>query len=266
MNQTIERPLQGRRVWITRPKSQSFSLSQLVEAAGGEGLSIPVIEISKKQITEEEKRLLEGLVEGDIIIFISPNAARFIGQVLQDPASRFRQVTVLAVGSGTRNALAQEGFADVISPECGSGSEALLELGLLQEASVQGRKIVILRGVGGRELLQDTLLRRGADVGIVELYYRGKPQLDAAEASILWHQSPPDVIVITSGDGLKNLIEITPERYRQTLFNTPLVVISERVQALALASGFNTAPRVAANAGDSELMQAILSLYRGNDR
>jgi len=266
MNQTIERPLQGRRVWITRPESQSHSLSQLVEAAGGEGLIIPVIEILKKHIAEAERRLLEGLIEGDIVIFISPNAARFIGQALTDPASRFRNMTVLAVGSGTARALEQEGIADVISPACGSGSEALLKLGLLQETSVRGRKIVILRGVGGRELLQDTLLQRGAEVGIVELYYRRKPLLDAAAARILWHQSPPDVIVITSGDGLKNLIEITPERYRQMLFNTPLVVISERVQELALASGFNLAPRVAANAGDSELMQAILYLYRGNDR
>lgn len=266
MNQTIERPLQGRRVWITRPESQSRSLSQLVEDAGGEGLIIPAIELSKKKIEEEERHLLEHLGAGDIVIFISPNAARFIGQAVTDPASILRDVTVLAVGSGTANALEQEGIADVIAPERGSGSEALLELGVLQEPSVRGRKIVILRGVGGRELLQDTLLQRGADVGIVELYYRGKPHLEAAAAENFWHQSPPDVIVITSGDGLKNLIEITPDRHRQTLFNTPLVVISGRVRDLALASGFNPAPRVAANAGDSDLIQAILSLCRGNDR
>ena len=266
MNQTVEHPLQGRRVWITRPEHQSQSLSALVRAAGGEALVIPAIEITKKQISATERQLLEDLAEGDIAIFVSPNAAGFIGQVLKDPPSKFSGVTVLAVGSGTRDALLQEGIGAAISPDSGSGSEALLELGLLQEASVRGRNIVILRGAGGRELLRDTLLQRGANVGIVELYYRRKPQLSAAMIKNLWHQSPPGVIVITSGDGLKNLIDITPDQQLDVLFNTPLVVISDRVRDLALSSGFNLTPRVASNAGDSELMQTILSLYRGNTR
>lgn len=266
MNQAVERPLQGRRVWITRPEHQSQSLSALVRAAGGEVLIVPAIEISKKPIPDTERQLLADLAEGDIAIFVSRNAAGFIGQVLKDPRSRFSGVTVLAVGSGTRDALLQEGIDAVISPASGSGSEALLELGVLQEASVRGRNIVILRGAGGRELLRETLLQRGAKVGIVELYYRRKPQLSAATVKNLWHQSPPDVIVITSGDGLKNLVDITPGRYREILFNAPLVVISDRVRELALASGFILTPQVASNAGDSELMQTILSLFRGNTR
>ena len=266
MNQTVEHPLQGRRVWITRPEHQSQSLSALVRAAGGDALIFPVIEISKKQISDTERRLLEDLTEGDIVIFVSRNAAGFIGQVLSDPPSRLRGVTVLAVGGGTREVLLQEGIGAAISPESGSGSEALLELGLLQEESVRGRNVVILRGAGGRELLRDTLLQRGANVGIVELYYRSKPRLSATMVKNLWHQSPPDVIVITSGDGLKNLIDVTPGQQRQMLFNTPLVVISDRVRDLALASGFKLTPQVASNAGDSELMQTVLSLYRGNTR
>jgi uroporphyrinogen-III synthase len=266
MNQTIERPLLGRRVWITRPQSQSRSLFEQVRAGGGEALIIPAIEISKKQISEQEIRLLQGLVRGDILIFISVNAARFIGMAVADPASRFRDMTLLAVGSGTSKALMERGFSKVISPERGSGSEALLQLELLQEASVRGRKIIILRGAGGRELLRDTLLRRGAKVGIVELYYRTKPSLDVVEIKKIWRQSPPDVIVITSGEALKNLIEITPRQERAALFNTPLVVISDRVRELAISSGFNLAPRIAGNAGDNELMQAIISLFRGNNK
>ena len=53
MNQTIERLLQGRRVWITRPESQSLSLFELIRAAGGEALIIPAVEILKKQIVKD---------------------------------------------------------------------------------------------------------------------------------------------------------------------------------------------------------------------
>lgn len=266
MHQTIERPLLGRRVWITRPESQSRALFELVRAGGGEALLIPVIDISKKPISKQEQRLLAGLDRGDILIFISSNAARFIGQAVTDPASRFKDLTVLAVGGGTAKTLVEEGFIEVISPQRGSGSEALLELDLLQEASVRGRKILILRGAGGRELLPDTLRQRGANVDIVELYYRRKPAVDVAEIKNFWHQFPPDVIVITSGEGLKNLIDITPEQHREALFNTHLVVVSDRVRELAISSGFNLAPQIAGNAGDSELMQAIISLFRGKSR
>lgn len=266
MTRVTERPLKGRRIWITRPEGHSRALSDLVRDAGGEALSVPAIEISGKPVSDREKRLLQGLARGDFAIFVSRNAARFISQVVAAPAAEFMGVNILAVGDGTRDALMEQGFTGVVSPDGGAGSEAMLELGLLQEASVRDRNIVILRGAGGRELLRDTLQRRGAKVGVVELYQRDKPRLEPATVKNLWRQSRPDVIVITSGDGLKNLVDITPERLRDPLFNTPLVVISDRVKDLALASGFRLAPQVAANAGDDELMEAILSLFRGNNR
>lgn len=266
MTQVIEHPIPGRTIWITRPEGQAHALSALIHAAGGEAVNVPVIEIVKKQISDKEKQLLMGLMRGECAIFVSKNAARFISQALADPVAAFRGVNVLAVGNGTREVLLREGFARVISPGAGAGSEALLELAQLQETVVRGRNVVILRGAGGRELLRDTLLQRGAKVGVVELYRRDKPRLDATTVKNLWHQFPPDVIVITSGDGLKNLVEITPDPLQEMLFNTPLVVISGRVRDLALSSGFKLTPQVAANAGDDELMQAIFSFFRGNNR
>ena len=265
MQRNSEGPLRGRRIWITRPEGQADSLAERVRAGAGEPVSLPVVEISGNRISQKQQRLLAGLAPGDIVIFISRNAVRYLGAAITEPVARFKGVQVLAVGSGTREALVQAGFSGVVAPQHGSGSEALLQLGLLQEAQVRGRRVVIFRGSGGRELLQDTLLQRGASVEVVELYQRRKPRTGAAGIKNLWHRSPPDVIVITSGEGLKNLIDITPQELREELFHTRLVVISDRVRDLALASGFRLEPRVAADAGDAELMQAISSLYRGSN-
>lgn len=266
MNRVHDLPLRDHRVLITRPRSQSQNLSELVRAAGGEAIIFPAVEIIQKQISDKEIRLLKGLVAGDILIFISRNAVRFLGHAFDNPANRFSGMTVLAVGPGTAEVLKEQGFNNVISPDRGSGSEAVLELGLLQEGSVRGKKIVILRGAGGRELLRHTLLQRGAEVDVVELYYRGRPSVDNAVVKKIWHQSPPDVIVITSGEGLKNLIDMTPKDERKPLFNTRLVVVSDRVRDLAISSGFKPDPQVAGNAGDEEMMQAIIGLFRGKTK
>ena len=266
MNQVSDLPLRDHRILVTRPRNQTQDLCELIRAAGGEAIIFPAIEIAPKQVTAGEMQSLKRLSQGDILIFVSRNAVRFIDIVVDKPATRFKGLTVLAVGPGTSAALKERGILNVISPKHGAGSEALLVLDLLQEQTVRGKKIVILRGAGGRELLRDTLQRRGAEVAAVALYQRRSPSVDAARVKKIWHESPPDVIVITSGEGLKNIIDMTPPEERKLLFNTQLVVVSDRVRDLAISSGFKLDPQVADKAGDKELMQAIIGLLRGNTR
>ena len=71
------------------------------------------------------------------------------------------------------DALARHGIHDVISPPLRFDSEALLELPQLTD--VNGRRVIIFRGDGGRELLGETLAARGASVEYVSCYRRGRP-------------------------------------------------------------------------------------------
>ena len=87
-------------------------------------------------------------------------------------------LTAVAVGQGTRNALGHFGIDNVIVPSARFDSEALLELRELRE--VTGKRFVIFRGDSGRELLGETLLKRGATVTYVECYRRVKPEADTA--------------------------------------------------------------------------------------
>src|SRR3970040_562339 len=83
-----------------------------------------------------------------------------------------------AIGRGSVKELARFGVTDAMAPLRRFDSEALLELPQLQQ--MQGKRVVIFRGEGGRELLGDTLAARGARVEYAECYHRGPATLDAA--------------------------------------------------------------------------------------
>ena len=107
---------------------------------------------------------LSRLHEFDLAIFVSPTAvAKAMPQVRAWPAA----LRVAAVGAGTRRALEKHGVANVIAPTAGADSEALLATRELRD--VAGKRIAILRGDGGRALLGDTFVERGAKVEYVDL-------------------------------------------------------------------------------------------------
>ena len=84
--------------------------------------------------------------------------------------------------------------------------------------------------------------------------------MDANAVAEIWRHTPPDYVVVTSGEGLRNLIEITPGEIRKRLFASQLVVISDRIRDLAISSGFTLVPRVAGDANDEGLFRTVIEL------
>ena len=166
---------------------------------------------------------------------------------------------MLAVGAGTGKALEQQGVTNIISTE--AGSEALLQLPQLQPAAVTGKHILIVRGVGGRDLLEQRLRKIGAYVNYLEVYQRVSPGTGAGNMAELWHTDPPDAIIITSVEGLHNLVNMTAADRRVSLLHSPLAVMSERIGLAARELGFKHAPAVATAASDTGLLQAIMSIF-----
>jgi len=222
--------LPGQRVWVTRPVPQAEKLMNLIRQAGGKVWHFPVIEI--RAIADSEELSISG----------------------NKPA-------VIAVGAGTRDALSQHGLRGIVAGSNSSGSEAVLQLPLLQASRIHGRKIMIVRGQGGRELLKDALSERGALVDYTEVYRRLLPVLGRARAKKAWRQHRPDVIVLTSMEGLHNLLKLVHKDDHTELFNTPLVVISARMQAQARMLGFIVTPYIEENVSDEGLLRAVAASF-----
>ena len=246
--------LQGVRVLVTRPAKQADALVQLIEAAGGEAIRLPTIEIAPPADPAACAALLERLADFDLIIFVSPNAVR---EALSGIRARGlpKSLRIAAVGQGTQQVLHAEGFANVLAPSGRFDSEALLEL--LPAASVAGKNVLIVRGAGGRELLSETLRARGALLSQAECYRRLPPRRPDAAALARLQQGGVDIISITSVEGLRNLYDLVGAAGRGQLLATPVLVVSERQAQACRELGFSAALRVATRASDAAIVDAL---------
>ncbi|MCC5868687.1 MAG: uroporphyrinogen-III synthase [Gammaproteobacteria bacterium] len=213
--------LRGQHCIVLRPAPEGQALAAQLRELGLVTRHFPTLEIQPLAGVS-----LPG-TPPDLLIFISPNAVRHGAATLgAAPVAR-----VAAIGSATAAALAQAGRPpDILPANNGYDSEALLATDAL--ADVAGRRIWIVRGAGGRALLGDTLLERGAQVRYVEVYERTPVQPDeqtlgTVRAALTGGSDP--WVVATSVETLANLYRLLGDaalRYR-------LVTASDRVVKLA---------------------------------
>ncbi len=240
-----DRALAGLGVLVTRPAGQAEPLCRLIEAAGGHAIRFPLLAI------EPLPAVALAWEDYDLALFVSRNAVELAAQAYPPPPEG---VMLAAVGKGTAAALEQQWGRAPLRPDAGFDSEALLAHTNLRQ--VDGKRILILRGEGGRELLADTLRERGATVEYRELYRRTAPPLDGQLPLQAVAAGELQLLLITSGEALQHLSALYGGQVPQALGELPLLVVSERLAALAREQGFQTV-RVAPEPGDAGLLAGL---------
>ena len=254
------RTLAGVRVLVTRPRDQAENLAHLIESCGGEAIRFPVIEITEPQDTQALFAVIGRLKDFALAVFISPNAVNRAMNLILARGGLPPTLRVACVGRGSARELKHFGIENIIVPPGRFDSEALLELPELQQ--VAGKRIVIFRGDGGRELLGDTLKARSAEIEYAECYRRVRPNTDMTPLLRRWARGEIDIVSVTSADGLHNLFDMVGKAGQQWLIRTPIIVVSERMAEVCRELGFKSAPRVAATASDEAILEA-LQAWRG---
>lgn len=214
--------LQGVGVLVTRPRHQSLELVSAINQEGGLPVRFPTLEIIPRNaasVTEEAYRL----PKPDITVFISSNAVRH-GIEHADSAR------IAVVGPASAEAVVAAGRKVDIMPIDGFDSEHLLTMAEFYD--VAGKRVRIIRGQGGRELLANTLRGRGAEVDYLSVYKRSLPLYRADEVEALladWRAGKVNAVTVMSVATLENLITLLPESALPMLARTPLVTPAERV-------------------------------------
>lgn len=251
------KPLQGLGIVVTRPTHQAESLARRLEAQGANVVRFPVLEIQDLESKESALSLIAELSEFSWAIFVSANAVERGVHLVRSAGNFPCGLEFAAVGSSTARTLEKLGLSPVLHPTNDLGSDGLLAMPALQSEEIRGKRIVIFRGEGGRELLGNVLRERGARVDYAEVYRRVKSKVDAEQLLRKGRNGDVDVCVVTSGDGLRGLYSLVGESGREWLRDLPLIVMSKRMADLAHELGARLSPVVVKKADDEGIAEAL---------
>lgn len=245
-------PLGGLTVVVTRPAAQASGFASLLEAAGAKPLLLPALVIEPITLAPDTIARLSR-DPCDWAIYTSANSVEYSLARLPPP----RGAGIAAIGRGTARALGKHGLRVDAVPESRPDSEGLLALPSFTD--VRGRRILIVKGEGGRPYLREELLRRGAEVLDAEVYRRrdatATPQALHALADAC--RRAGTVVAITSAEGLAALLRLAPETRVPGLRDAIVLVPGERVAAAAGALGWRGPVLVAQGAEDAAMVRCL---------
>jgi uroporphyrinogen-III synthase len=247
--------LQGVGVLVTRPEQQAKPLCNLLESAGAVVFRLPAIDIEPAADLQSMSSRLGPLANFDLIVFTSANAVR-CGAGLLSGSGHPR---LAAIGPATARALDASGHRVTVTPAAGYDSESLLREPQL--ARLEGKRVLLVKGRHGRELLQERLTERGARVSVAEVYRRVPAHPDAATLAALeatMAAGRVQVMTATSAEIAASLIALATPALRRTFDRVHWLVPGARVAAAVREHGV-TAPILQADSAlDQDLVCAVV--------
>ncbi|MSR14730.1 MAG: uroporphyrinogen-III synthase [Gammaproteobacteria bacterium] len=261
----MDRPLKGCTVLVTRPAEQAQALIGEIEKCGGQVVFAPMIAIQPRHGNQQAVDAIKQLNDYDIVIFISKNAVEHGMQMIKAAKQSIAQHAVYAVGVGTGSRLHELGAIDVHTPKGEFSSEGLLKMPGLSAHEIEGKKVLIIRGAGGRELLAQSLQHRGATVDYCEVYERVVPAARLTDVLLACKVTTPDIALITSPEALTNLAEKIDQEGLDMMYDVPLMVAGERTAHEAERLGFTMEPILVDSPGDHCIVEALI-LWANNEQ
>ncbi|QQD25346.1 uroporphyrinogen-III synthase [Venatoribacter cucullus] len=243
-------------VIVTRPAEQAGPLLQALQQRGYATRHLPLMDIvpladDDAAATSGLRARLMNLDEYRAVIVISVNAATIGLEWLdrywpQPPLG----IEFYAVGPSTAEVLEQARLT-VHCPAERFDSEGILALPGLQPEVIAGQKVLLWRGIGGREKLASVLRERGAQVDYAELYERREQHYSADQWQAALQDKP--LLMLSSTQALDIVCAQVPDLPQRI---QALILPAERSADMARERGF-TRVLVAASARDEHMLACL---------
>ena len=257
--------LQGLTVYVTRPEPEATVLAGKISCLDAQAVVMPVMLIEPVSGASQQFERCVAQQDGGILVFVSRNAARAaLDALTPERIEQLNRFKIAAIGSATAQTLHEYSLVVDLVPESSVfTSEALLSLPEMQ--AVKNEKITIVRGLGGRALLADRLMQRGATVRFCELYKRVLP--GRFDPDNFRHCGKSGTVIIASSQEiLENLLQLAGTGYEAIVKCTSLLVVSPRIQDAALNLGFKSDILVADNATDKAVIECLLKWHAAQEK
>ncbi|MGB7758836.1 MAG: uroporphyrinogen-III C-methyltransferase [Bryobacteraceae bacterium] len=197
-------PLFGQRIVVTRAREQADALAARLEALGAHAIELPTIEIRPAADPAPLDRAIANLASYDWLIFTSATGVRCFVERLDASATDWRSLRarICVIGPATRAAVeALHLKVDLM------GAEYVAEglLAAFANHDLTGKRILLPRAAVARDVVPVELIRRGAQVNVVEAYRTVMPDDAPARAAAIFAHKP-DWITFTSSSTVQNFV------------------------------------------------------------
>lgn len=201
-------PLFGRRVLVTRSRTQAGTLSALLSGYGAEAVELPTIAVEPLRDTSVLDAALAELGSFGWVVFTSTNAVDAVFERLA-AAGRdtraFASARVAAIGPATAKALAARGIIADLMPAAYTTRSVASSFGSLD---VRGARILLPRADIAPSTLPDGLRELGAEVTEVDAYHTAAPADAATVARETLASGTIDAVTFTSSSTVRNLVSM----------------------------------------------------------
>lgn len=201
------RPLFGKRVLVTRSRSQASVLSRLLAQEGAEAVELPAISIDSTSDLKPLDKALSHLSDYNWVVFTSSNGVEaFFSRLFQlgKDARTLGKTQISAIGEATSFSLNKYGIiADLIPGDF--SSQGILDS--FSSIKVNGASFLLPRAdLAGQELATE-LVKRGAKVEQVVTYKTVPAKQVSVNAESIFRDGI-DIITFTSSSTVKGLVNL----------------------------------------------------------
>jgi uroporphyrinogen-III synthase len=215
----------------TRPQKTNLQLSDELKKSEINLLSFPLTEIHPLSNYQIFDGVIKNIKTYQHIIFISTNAVHFFLERVKKLSLQIpKNLIFSSIGPTTKLLLQKKLSVDVHFPIKTFDSEHLLKEKIYN--NVEGQKILIIRGEGGRETLKNALEEKGGIVNYGECYVRKYVDIDLIQLKndlVNYHHQ---FILFSSTNSAKHFIDQLHNIETDWLQNIKIIVNHKKIEGL----------------------------------
>ena len=215
----------------SRPQETNVQLSDDLKKSEIKLLSFPLTEIHPLNNYQIFDGVIKNIKTYQHIIFISTNAVHFFLERVKKLSLQIpKNLIFSSIGPTTKLLLQKKLSVDVHFPIKTFDSEHLLKEKIYN--NVEGQKILIIRGEGGRETLKNALEEKGAIVNYGECYVRKYVDIDLNQLKndlVNYHHQ---FILFSSTNSAKHFIDQLHNIETGWLQNIKIIVNHKKIEGL----------------------------------
>ena len=236
-------------ILITRQLQQSEKFSDILNKENIKNFIFPVIEIKRIKLRTID---LENIKSSDFIIFTSQNSVKSLIHELE--IKNLIGKKIAAIGESTKKSLNDLDVHVDICPKSNFTSESLLQE--IRSNNIVDKKIIIIKGVGGRNCLHEELSKDNYIFNDLDVYERELP----SNLNYLSMRIFLDIthICVTSIAVLDNFIKISDILKFEVSENITFISGNSRIAEVVKRRFSRNKIMVSLNPSNKEMLNTIL--------